>query len=96
MAEGYDQFAQSFNKEDWRDKAACAEMDTSFFFPSGKSGEALEKLERAKAFCGACAVQDECLDFAIQTNQQHGVWGGKSEEERRLIRRLVARDRRTA
>jgi WhiB family redox-sensing transcriptional regulator len=29
----------------------------------------------------------ECLDFAITTNQEYGVWGGTSEEERRVLRR---------
>jgi WhiB family redox-sensing transcriptional regulator len=32
-------------------------------------------------------VQAECLEFAIITNQDSGVWGGTSEEERRVLRR---------
>jgi len=45
--------------------------------------------------CKGCEVQKACLDFAIQTNQESGVWGGTSEEERRKLRRQwVARQRR--
>ncbi len=35
-----------------------------------------------------------CLEFAITTNQDTGIWGGTSEEERRKLRRAwVARQR---
>lgn len=30
---------------------------------------------------------NDCLEFAITTNQEYGVWGGTSEEERRVLRR---------
>ncbi|HET9547237.1 MAG TPA: WhiB family transcriptional regulator, partial [Desertimonas sp.] len=33
----------------------------------------------------------ECLEFALDTNQDSGIWGGLSEEERRVIRRQRAR-----
>ena len=29
----------------------------------------------------------ECLEYALDTNQDSGIWGGLSEEERRVIRR---------
>ncbi|MEJ7766147.1 MAG: WhiB family transcriptional regulator [Acidimicrobiales bacterium] len=32
-------------------------------------------------------MSQECLEFAITTNQEYGVWGGHSEEERRIVRR---------
>ncbi len=37
----------------------------------------------------------ECLDFALSTNQDSGVWGGLSEEERRAIRRQRAAQARS-
>ena len=40
--------------------------------------------------CGQCTVAQECLDFALDTNQDSGIWGGLSEEERRVIRRKRA------
>ena len=42
----------------------------------------------AKAICGQCDVQDECLrvalDFESQpgVRQRHGVWGGMAAHER--------------
>ncbi|MET0662100.1 MAG: WhiB family transcriptional regulator [Ilumatobacteraceae bacterium] len=37
--------------------------------------------------CGECGVAQACLDFALDTNQDSGIWGGLTEEERRVIRR---------
>ncbi|MGH8898284.1 MAG: WhiB family transcriptional regulator [Egibacteraceae bacterium] len=37
------------------------------------------QIERAKTICGRCKVSAHCLDWAIETNQHDGIWGGKSE-----------------
>ena len=71
----------------WRANAACRDSDPDLFFPIGTTGPALEQIAKAKAICGECEVQTECLEFALETNQDQGVWGGTSEEERRKIRR---------
>lgn len=70
---------------DWRQKAACLGEDPELFFPVGTTGPALEQEERAKAICRRCDVIDECLQWALDTNQDAGVWGGTSEEERRTL-----------
>lgn len=72
---------------DWRQKAACIDEDPELFFPVGTTGPALEQLERAKAVCHRCDVIDQCLEWALETNQDAGVWGGASEDERRALRR---------
>lgn len=73
--------------DDWRALAACRSVDANLFFPNGSSGPALGQLLAAKAFCRSCPVQRECLEFALDTNQEDGVWGGKDENERRRLRR---------
>ena len=84
-----------WNTEDWREKASCRSVDPDLFFPVGTTGIALVQIEHAKSVCQQCDVKKACLDFAIQTNQESGVWGGTSEEERRKLRRQwVARQRR--
>lgn len=80
----------------WRDHALCRDTDPELFFPVGTTGLALLAIERAKQVCGECLVRDECLDFALETNQDSGVWGGLSEEERRVIRRRRAASRRAS
>ncbi|HUS62031.1 MAG TPA: WhiB family transcriptional regulator, partial [Acidimicrobiales bacterium] len=32
-------------------------------------------------------VRAECLEYALETNQEHGVWGGMGEDERLRERR---------
>jgi WhiB family redox-sensing transcriptional regulator len=83
--------------DDWRVGASCRSVDPDLFFPIGTTGVALDQIEQAKAVCRACDVRAACLEFALATNQESGVWGGTSEEERRKLRRQwVARQRRTA
>ena len=78
----------------WRNTAKCREADPSLFFPIGSSGRALNQIAAAKAVCIECSVKDLCLEFALKTNQDNGVWGGASEEERRQLRRARNRIRR--
>lgn len=84
-----------FNTEDWRQKASCRSVDPDLFFPVGTTGLALDQIEQAKAVCRSCPAQAPCLEFALSTNQESGVWGATSEEERRKLRKQwVARQRR--
>jgi WhiB family redox-sensing transcriptional regulator len=89
--------ALSLDPAVWRLRAACRDTDPDLFFPVGTTGPAIEQIEAAKVVCGECEVQAECLEFALATNQDSGVWGGTSEEERRKLRKQwLARRRRTA
>ncbi len=68
----------------WREDAACRGVDTDVFFPATD-----EEAEEAKAICASCPVREECLEFALQTRQEDGVWGGLTETERRRLRRRL-------
>jgi WhiB family redox-sensing transcriptional regulator len=79
----------------WRVDASCRFADPDLFFPAGSTGDAIDETEAAKAVCRACRVQGICLQFAIETNQEHGIWGGTTQDERRRLRRQrLARRRR--
>ena len=88
--------ARQADPDPWRDHALCRDTDPDLFFPVGTTGSALVTIEHAKAVCAQCTVTQECLDYALDTNQDSGVWGGLSEEERRAIRRQRAAARRAA
>ena len=77
----------TWNREEWRELGSCREHATSLFFPIGQTGDAEAKIARAKKVCQTCAVSEQCLEFAITTNQEYGIWGGHDEEERRVVRR---------
>jgi WhiB family redox-sensing transcriptional regulator len=91
------QLELTIERDDWRDVALCRDTDPDLFFPVGTTGPAIEQIESAKAVCNQCEAQAPCLEYAIATNQDSGVWGGTSEEERRQLRkRYATRQRRTA
>jgi WhiB family transcriptional regulator, redox-sensing transcriptional regulator len=71
----------------WRAQASCRSTDPDLFFPVGTTGPAVAQIEAAKAVCRTCPSQDPCLEFALESHQDSGIWGGTSEEERRAIRR---------
>lgn len=71
---------------DWQLRAACRGPQAAVFFPPSRPERREEKRQRelrAKAICQTCAVKFECLDYALGIREQHGIWGGLSETERR-------------
>ena len=80
--------ASGWDDEGWRVGAACRDLDANLFFPAGETGPAAIQISQAKAICRACPVQRQCLDFALATHQDYGIWGGLTEDERRHIRRV--------
>lgn len=76
-------------REDWMHQAACADTDPDMWFPH--RGEQIKPLI---AICATCPVRQDCLEYAIEHGEHHGIWGGTSERERRRIRQ--ARSRRGA
>lgn len=67
--------------------ASCTEVDPEAFFPD-KGGST----KKAKEICSGCAVDVECLAFAIQNRERFGIWGGLSERERRPLLPPVCHD----
>ena len=74
----------------WLSQARCANEDPDLFFPVGSTGPFLEQIRRAKAICWLCPVKDECLEWALASDQRAGIWGGLTEEERRNLRQPLA------
>ncbi len=72
---------------DWRHHALCRDEDPELFFPIGTSGPAAVQVEEAKVVCGRCTVTEACLEWALESGQDSGVWGGTSEDERRALTR---------
>jgi WhiB family transcriptional regulator, redox-sensing transcriptional regulator len=85
-------FKQDPTETWWVEHARCTDEDPELFFPIGRSAPAVEQTARAIEICRGCPVRAECLEWALDTCQDAGVWGGLGEEERREIRR----DRRRA
>jgi WhiB family redox-sensing transcriptional regulator len=60
---------------------ACAApgINPDLFFPDrGDNPKPAQKI------CRKCPLRAECADWAIETGQAHGVWGGTTPPQRRL------------
>ena len=66
----------------WQEDALCAQVDPELFFP-----EKGQPSRDAKKICAGCEVRKQCLQWAIATNQRHGVWGGLTSRERNILAR---------
>ena len=68
------------NVIDWTEQASCrGRTDEMFPEPSQQ--------KRARQVCFGCPVRAQCLAEALDNQIEWGVWGGKTERERRLILR---------
>jgi WhiB family redox-sensing transcriptional regulator len=77
---------------DWKTQAACRGYPDDLFFPAGDTDG--EQIATALAVCNNCKVIDECLNYALESNQRAGIWGGTTEKERRSLRRRWLADRK--
>jgi WhiB family redox-sensing transcriptional regulator len=69
----------------WQEDARCAQSDPEAWFPEKGGSDAA-----AKKICKGCPVKDECLDWALTHDEQHGVWGGLSGPERKQLKQCAA------
>jgi WhiB family redox-sensing transcriptional regulator len=76
-----------FDHQAWRRSAACRDINLALFFPVGSTGAAIHQIAAAKSVCRECPVRLACLQYALETHQDDGVWGGHDEVERRELRR---------
>lgn len=75
----------SLEQPEWMARGACiglppAVRDQVFFPGQGES------VAPAKRICRDCPVRSECLAYALANGEKFGIWGGKSERDRRRIR----------
>lgn len=66
--------------ESWRARGVCRQHDPETFFPAPR-----ETSDPALALCRRCDVQGECLAWALEAGDCHGVWGGTTARERRAM-----------
>lgn len=76
---------------DFRELAACRDVDPELFFPVGAPGFPAydRQVARAKAVCRTCPVLVSCLFFALNAGIEYGVYGGADEFERATLRRAL-------
>lgn len=73
---------------DWMKDGLCRQVDADLFFPEGRGAAITIQTEQAKRVCAACPVRAACLEWALETGQHSGIWGGTSDDERRGMRQV--------
>ena len=71
--------------ESWMAHGKCVGQSPDVFFPSDGVG-----VEVARKICHECLVQEVCLAYALGNRIKHGMWGGRSERQRRRMLRQAA------
>ncbi len=64
---------------------ACVGSKVQFVPKSPRPGRITAAEEAALAVCRRCPVVDECLAYVL-AHGEHGVWGNRTEAERRRMR----------
>ena len=87
---------------EWRRAAKCLGEDTELWFPPRKREMYRSIADISKAVCRGldgrptCVVISDCLLYALEMDEQHGIWGGMSHRERNHLMRQYNRKGGTA
>lgn len=78
--------------DSWRAAAACRDVGTDPFYSEGESFSPSDQRAdpQAAKWCSRCRVPEECLEFALENNERHGVWGGLMPHQRAAFRRRTS------
>lgn len=58
-----------------------------FVPPAGAGRRGMAEIVAARHLCEDCAVQAECLAYALDHHPQAGTWGGTSVQERNAMKK---------
>lgn len=83
---------QDTGERNWRLQGHCLFLG-EIFYPSEEEtrGAKLRRERAARNICAQCPVHVICRDYALQNKEEHGVWGGLTEFERRKLGRRYRR-----
>lgn len=70
---------------------ACDSVDPEVMFPDEELTNFHPDVQAAKRVCLGCSARFECLQNAMDRNEEFGVWGGLTPKERRAMRKRQTR-----
>jgi WhiB family redox-sensing transcriptional regulator len=72
----------------WMQWGACGSADPDAWFPTtGVPATVAKQVCNGRKGRPPCPVRDRCLAWALDRDEDFGVWGGKSERERRKLKK---------
>lgn len=74
----------------WREEALCRKPSSrGLWFPDRSRGKGVSEALR---ICAICPVKQDCLEYALAAPENHGIWGGMLEHERRAEKKRRERE----
>ncbi len=67
----------------WQQHASCRKTESDLFFPTRFNRATLAA---ARRYCETCEVADECVELALDTGADEGIWGGTTPAQRSLTK----------
>ena len=68
------------------DGVVCEQAPDAFFFEEEyKDDNYRYKINTAKVICAECPVKLLCLQYALESRQPYGIWGGLTWPERKKL-----------
>jgi WhiB family redox-sensing transcriptional regulator len=60
------------------------ERNPDVFYPEDVSDPYLRNtyIILAKTLCDSCPIKLQCFEYALETGQEYGIWGGTTAKER--------------
>ena len=86
MTRRSDYLDRLFTRPDWMNNPHPCDGATDLFYFT-RAGDNGRAANNAKAICRGCSDRLKCLQYAIDNNEDFGVWGGHTVRERRQIAR---------
>lgn len=68
----------------WVTSAACRGRNIDHWYPTDRGPASYC---HARPICEACPVRQACLDWAVETGEPDGMWGGCDPDERAALGR---------
>ena len=80
----YDALENNFRIDFLPESPLCSQSDPELFFVEDK--HSTKQIAKAKGICHFCPEIKACRTYALKADERYGIWGGLTEEERRVIR----------
>ena len=80
LSSNYIQFLAEIHKN----SGTPCEWVPELFFPDDIPDPELRQTatKAAKALCKSCPLMEQCLTYALESNQRYGIWGATEPHER--------------
>lgn len=68
----------------------CRQWPDVFYPYSQSPAKNNQDIRYAKSLCAECPVIQECRMYAISANEEYGIWGGWTAQERQQYRKTIS------